>query len=85
MARFLAACRFLLLIPALAGAAPEYVHLNRRISDEVLLSVNNITDPVVFAYTVASHLQLKVAAKHPAEVWDVVQEEMRQRPAAAQI
>ncbi len=28
---------------------------------------------------------LKVAAKHPAEVWDVVQEEVRQRPAAAQI
>jgi ATP-dependent Lon protease len=48
---------------AVAGAFNEYVHLNRRISDEVLLTVNNITDPAVLSYTVASHLQIKVAAK----------------------
>ncbi len=51
------------LMRAVAGAFNEYVHLNRRISDEVLLTVNNITDPVVFSYTVASHLQIKVSAK----------------------
>jgi ATP-dependent Lon protease len=51
------------LTRAVAGAFNEYVHLNRRISDEVLLTVNNITDPVVFSYTVASHLQIKVSAK----------------------
>jgi len=51
------------LTRAVAGAFNEYVHLNRRISDEVLLTVNNITDPVVFSYTVANHLQIKVSAK----------------------
>jgi len=51
------------LVRSVAGSFNEYVHLNRRVSDEVLLTVNNITDPVIFSYTVASHLQIKVAAK----------------------
>ena len=51
------------LMRSVAGSFNEYVHLNRRVSDEVLLTVNNITDPVVFTYTVASHMQIKVAAK----------------------
>jgi ATP-dependent Lon protease len=41
----------------------EYVHLNRRISDEVLLTANNITDPNTLAYTIASHLLVKVSLK----------------------
>lgn len=41
----------------------EYVHLNRRISDEVLLTANNITDPHTLAYTIASHLLVKVGTK----------------------
>ena len=51
------------MMRTVAGAFNEYVHLNRRISDEVLLTVNNISDPVVFSYTVANHLQIKVSAK----------------------
>ncbi len=51
------------LTRAASAAFNEYVHLNRRVSDEVLLTVNNITDPVVFSYTVANHMQIKVAAK----------------------
>ena len=33
----------------------------------------------------SARVLLKVAAKHPAEVWSVVQDELRQRPAGAQI
>jgi ATP-dependent Lon protease len=41
----------------------DYVHLNRRIPDEVLLTVNNITDPASLAHHVASHLLVKVPQK----------------------
>ena len=41
----------------------DYVHLNRRIPDEVLLTANNITDPVALAHTVAAHLLVKVPEK----------------------
>ena len=41
----------------------EYVHLNRRIPDEVLTAANNMTDPVTLAHTVAAHLLVKVAQK----------------------
>ena len=61
---------------AVAGAFNEYVHLNRRISDEVLLTVNNITDPAVLSYTVASHLQIKVAAKQEILELDGVAERL---------
>src|SRR6267142_5647882 len=38
----------------------DYVHLNRRVPDEVLSTANNIGNPVLLSYTVASHLILKV-------------------------
>jgi ATP-dependent Lon protease len=41
----------------------DYVHLNRRIPDEVLGGANNITDPVSLAHTVAAHLLVKVPQK----------------------
>src|SRR5204863_4339443 len=41
----------------------DYVHLNRRIPDEVLLTANNITDPASLAHTVAAHLLVKVPKK----------------------
>ena len=41
----------------------DYVHLNRRIPDEVLLTAGNITDPVILAHTVSAHLLLKVPQK----------------------
>ena len=41
----------------------EYVHLNRRIPDEVLTTTANISDPATLAYTVASHLLVKVPQK----------------------
>jgi ATP-dependent Lon protease len=51
------------LMRSVATGFNEYVPLNRRISDEVLLTVNNISDPEAFSNTVASHLQIKVSAK----------------------
>ncbi len=41
----------------------DYVHLNRRIPDEVLLTANNITDPVSLAHNVSAHLLVKVPQK----------------------
>ncbi len=41
----------------------EYVHLNKRIPDEVLLTANNLTDASSLAYTVAAHLLVKVPKK----------------------
>ena len=41
----------------------EYVHLNRRIPDEVLTTATNISDPATLAYTVAANLLVKVAQK----------------------
>ncbi len=41
----------------------DYVHLNRRIPDEVLMTANNITDPTSLAHTVAAHLLVKVPQK----------------------
>ena len=41
----------------------DYVHMNRRIPDEVLLTASNITDPVSLAHTVSAHLLLKVPQK----------------------
>jgi ATP-dependent Lon protease len=41
----------------------DYVHLNRRIPDEVLMTANNITDPSSLAHTVAAHLLIKVPQK----------------------
>jgi ATP-dependent Lon protease len=41
----------------------DYVHLNRRIPDEVLTTASNINDPGTLAHTVASHLLVKVPQK----------------------
>ncbi|MBI1796156.1 MAG: LON peptidase substrate-binding domain-containing protein, partial [Candidatus Eisenbacteria bacterium] len=41
----------------------DYVHLNRRIPDEVLMTAHNLTDPAALAHTVASHLLVKVPQK----------------------
>ena len=41
----------------------DYVHLNRRIPDEVLTTASNITDPSSLAHTVAAHLLVKVPQK----------------------
>jgi ATP-dependent Lon protease len=41
----------------------EYVHLNRRIPDEVLMTANNITDPALLGHTVSAHLLVKVPQK----------------------
>jgi ATP-dependent Lon protease len=41
----------------------DYVHLNRRIPDEVLMSANNIGDPATLSYTVAANLLVKVPKK----------------------
>jgi ATP-dependent Lon protease len=64
------------LMRSVAAAFNEYVHLNRRISDEVLLTVNNISDPTAFSHTVASHLQIKVAAKQEILELDSAQERL---------
>src|SRR5258705_6065554 len=41
----------------------DYVHLNRRIPDEVLMTANNISDAAWLAHTVAAHLLVKVPEK----------------------
>jgi ATP-dependent Lon protease len=41
----------------------DYVQLNRRISDEVVTTVNNIADPHTLSYTIAGHLLVKVPVK----------------------
>ena len=41
----------------------QYVKLNKKITPEVLVSLNQIEDPDKLADTVASHLQLKIADK----------------------
>ena len=56
----------------------DYVHLNRRVPDEVLSTANNIGNPVLLSYTVASHLILKVAVKQAVLEEDDVTERFRQ-------
>ncbi len=41
----------------------DYVHLNRRIPDEVLASTSALTDPVQLSHTIAANLLVKVPAK----------------------
>ncbi len=41
----------------------DYVHLNRRIPDEVLTTASSLADPVQLAHTIASHLLVKVPVK----------------------
>ena len=51
------------LIRNVLASFNDYVHLNRRVPDEVLATANNITNPVLLSYTVASHVLLKVGVK----------------------
>ncbi len=41
----------------------EYVHLSRKIPEEVLTTASNISDPIAFSHTVASHLLVKLSTK----------------------
>ncbi|MGH7725265.1 MAG: endopeptidase La [Candidatus Eiseniibacteriota bacterium] len=45
------------------GAFNEYVHLNRRIPDEVLMTANNINEPSCLAHTVGAQLLVKAQTK----------------------
>jgi ATP-dependent Lon protease len=55
----------------------DYVHLNRRVPDEILATANNITNPVLLSYTIASHLILKVTVKQEILDQDDVLERFR--------
>jgi len=45
------------------AAFNDYVHLNRRVPDEILATANNIANPLLLSYTIASHMILKVGLK----------------------
>ncbi len=45
------------------GQFNDYVHLNRRIPDEVLTTASALTDPMALSYTLAAHLLVKVSQK----------------------
>src|SRR5262245_12897322 len=60
------------------GLFNDYVHMNRRIPDEVLLTANNVTDPSTLTHTIASHLLLKVPQKQSLLEVDSVSERLQQ-------
>ena len=45
------------------GQFTDYVHLNRRIPDEVLTTAGAIADPVALSHTLSAHLLVKVPQK----------------------
>ncbi len=52
----------------------EYVRLSKRISDEIFMTVSNMTDPTCLTHTIAAHLFLKVNAKQEIlEIEDVTE------------
>jgi ATP-dependent Lon protease len=55
----------------------DYVRLNKRIPDEVMLTANNITDPASLTHTVAAHLILKVPKKQKLLEVEGVAERLR--------
>jgi ATP-dependent Lon protease len=55
----------------------DYVHLNRRIPDEVLVTANNISDPSCLAHTVAAHLLVKVSQKQRVLEQELATERLR--------
>ena len=59
------------------GLFNDYVHLNRRIPDEVLMTANNITDPASLAHTVAANLLVKVPQKQSLLEVDAVPERLK--------
>jgi ATP-dependent Lon protease len=54
------------LVRSVRAQFEEYVRLSRRIPDEVLISVNNIEDPLRLAHAIAAHLASKVDVKQRA-------------------
>ncbi|MCX5800906.1 MAG: endopeptidase La [Candidatus Eisenbacteria bacterium] len=60
------------LMRSVVSSFGEYVRLSRRISDEIFMTVSNMTDATCLAHTVAAHLFLKVSAKQELlEIEDV--------------
>ena len=55
----------------------DYVHLNRRVPDEILSNANNIANPVLLSYTIASHMILKVGVKQEILEQDELVERFR--------
>ncbi|WP_158803606.1 MULTISPECIES: endopeptidase La [unclassified Acidisoma] len=51
------------LARTVVGQFEQYIKLNKKITQEVLVSLNQIDDPAKLADTVASHLTLKIAEK----------------------
>ena len=64
------------LMRSVLASFTEYVHLSRKIPEEVLASANNITDPIALSYTVASHLLLKLSSKQEILEVDDAQERL---------
>jgi len=48
---------------AVVGQFDQYIRLNKKITPEVLVTVNQIEDPAKLADTIAAHLALKIADK----------------------
>jgi ATP-dependent Lon protease len=63
------------LMRSVLSSFHEYVSLSRKIPEEVLTTASNISDPIAFSHTVASHLLLKVATKQ--EILEVNEVEER--------
>jgi len=55
----------------------DYVHLNRRIPDEVLMTANNIADATTLSYTLAANLLVKVPKKQKLLELDGAESRMR--------
>jgi ATP-dependent Lon protease len=64
------------LMRSVLASFTEYVHLSRKIPEEVLASANNITDPIALSYTVASHLLIKLSSKQEILEVDDAQERL---------
>jgi ATP-dependent Lon protease len=62
------------LMRSVVASFGEYVRLSRRISDEIFMTVSNMSDATCLAHTVAAHLFLKVSAKQELlEIEDVAE------------
>jgi ATP-dependent Lon protease len=62
------------LMRSVVSSFGEYVRLSRRISDEIFMTVSNMSDATCLAHTVAAHLFLKVSAKQEIlEIEDVAE------------
>ena len=55
----------------------QYVHLNKRIPDEVMVAANNAIGGIALAYSIASHLLLKVPEKQALLEIDAAAERLR--------